>query len=108
MVRSVRSGRRRIASTSAIGLRRLAHPPTPMVIPASRPATASSAVHRLSAIVYELVPGPVALTEQVQLEGEALLEAVAALHVDRIDAVQRLLRSTDHGRRLGGYLCGNL
>ena len=44
----------------------------------------------------------------VQLVGEALLEAVAALHVDRVDAVERLLGPPDDGRALGGDLRGQL
>src|SRR5882672_7381572 len=39
---------------------------------------------------------------QIQLEGEALLESIATLHVDGIDAVQALLGGADHGWTLGG------
>ena len=85
------SGERRIARTSDIGLRRDAQPPMPMVMPSRSSATTSSSVMRLSGITASnsasrlstkasrassLTPG------QVELEGEALLEAVAALHVD--------------------------
>ena len=44
----------------------------------------------------------------VELVGEALLEAVAALHVDGVDAVERLLGPPDDGRALGGDLGGQL
>src|SRR5207249_2541809 len=74
-------------------------------------ATTSSAAMRLSvmrsfvergvALVDECLTGLVGHTTEVQLEGEALLEPVAALHVDGVDAVERLLGPADDGRALG-------
>src|SRR5205807_9392276 len=90
-----------MARTSDMGLRREPHPPMPTVIPSASSATTSSSVVRLSAtlsaaaLVDERLPGLVGDVRQVELEGEALLEAVAALHVDGVDAVQRLLGPTD-------------
>src|ERR1017187_3567410 len=88
------SGDRRSARTSAIGFRRAPPPPLPMVIPSASVATAASAVERLSAMValprrlgFALLdegrPRLVSRAGEVQLEGEALLEAVAALRGDR-------------------------
>src|SRR5437764_10862647 len=89
-----------------IGLRREPHPPMPIVIPSRSSATTSASVVLLSAtsvrLLDEGVPSPVALAGQVELEGEALLEAVAALHVDGVDAVERLLGRPDHRRALLG------
>src|SRR3954462_5821814 len=81
-----------------IGLRRDPQPPMPIVIPFRSSATTSFSVVRLSAIrlLHEGVPGLVALAGQVELEREALLVAIAALHVDGVDAVQRLLCGPDH------------
>ena len=45
---------------------------------------------------------------EVDLEGESLLEAVAALDVDRVDPVQRLLGQPDDVRVLRGDLAGDL
>ena len=45
---------------------------------------------------------------EVELEREALLEAVAALHVPRVDAVERLLGRPDDRRGLRGDLAGDL
>jgi hypothetical protein len=49
MVRS-RSGERRIARTSDIGLRREPQPPMPMVMPSESRATTSASLMRLSAM----------------------------------------------------------
>src|SRR5437879_2232616 len=102
-----------MARTSDIGLRRDPHPPMPTVIPSASSATTSSSVVRLSptafavALVDERLPGLVRDVRQVELEGEALLEAVATLHVHRVDAVQGLLGPPDDGwvlrRDLGGH-----
>src|SRR5437899_980014 len=45
---------------------------------------------------------------EVELEGEPLLVPVAALDVPRVDAVERLLGSPDHGRVLGRDLAGHV
>ena len=98
------SGERRIARTSAIGLRREPHPPIPIVIPSRSSATISSGVTLASRPllpVDEGLPGLVAGAGQVQLEGETLLVPVGALDVDRVDAVQRLLGQPDDRRVLG-------
>src|SRR5206468_12000207 len=62
------------------------------------------------ALLDESLAGAVALAEEVELEGEALLEAVAALDVDGVDPVERLLGPADHGgalgRDLGRHLAG--
>src|SRR5205823_14027308 len=106
MVRSFTS-ERRMARTSDMGLRREPHPPMPTVIPSVSSATTSSSVVRLSAtlsaaaLVDERLPGLVGDVRQVELEGEALLEAVAALHVHGVDAVQRLLGPRSEERRVG-------
>ena len=107
---------RRMARTTAMGLRREPQPPKPMVMPRRSSATMSSTVVRLSATGRHRGPSlescrrrasrrrrPAARRppRQVQLVGEALLEAVAALHVDRVDAVQRLLGPPDDGGALG-------
>src|SRR5205807_10268700 len=93
-----------------IGLRREPQPPMPIVIPSRSSATTSFSVVRLSAIrlLHEGVPGFVALAGEVELEREALLEAVAALHVDGVDAVQRLLGGPNHGGALVGNGPGHL
>ena len=44
----------------------------------------------------------------VQLVGEALFEPVAALDVDRVDPVQRLLGPSQDGRAFGGDVGGDL
>src|SRR6185437_16910424 len=107
-----------MARTTAIGLRRDPQPPMPMVMPERSSDTISSTVVRLSATLLPFWPPPSAggapvvvdhclslLDEgrpllvgdppHVQLVGEPLLEPVAPLHVDRVDAVHRLLRPTD-------------
>src|SRR5436190_18954325 len=97
-----RSGERRISRTIDMGLRREPQPPMPMVMPSRNWATTSSSVSVLSgtkaslrelgvALVDERVARLVGHARQVELEGEALLEAVAALHVDGVDAVERFL-----------------
>src|SRR5581483_6772706 len=119
-VRSLRSERQR-ARTTAIGLRREPQPPMPMVMPERNGPTMSSTVVRLSAISPRRSRGRVRLplldeggallvghATHVQLVGEALLEAVAALHVDRVDAVERLFGPADDARALGGDLAGQL
>src|SRR3954453_22826702 len=111
-----RSDERAIARTSAIGLRREPQPPMPIVMPSRSSPTTSSMVARLSAIVFlpvlalvdERVPRLVTRAGEVELEGEALLEAVGPSHVNRVDAVERLLRRT-HDDRVGrGDLRGDL
>src|SRR5580700_11823729 len=104
-----------MARTTAIGLRREPQPPIPMVMPERSSPTMSSTVVRLSAIRRSLAhsgysPGGVgvALLDEggpllvghaahVELVREALLEAVALLDVDRVDAVERLLGPADDG-----------
>src|SRR4051794_34577407 len=83
----------------AIGFRREPHPPTPIVMPSRSSRTMSSTVARLSgiagplvALVDERIARLVRDAGEVELECEALLEAVRPLHVNRIDPVQRLLR----------------
>ena len=115
-MRSFRS-ERRIARTSAIGLRRGPQPPMPMVMPSSSSATTSSMVIRLSrgplltcsalSVPANVVAQLVADARQVELEGEALLEPVALVDVDRVDAVERLLGGPDHPGVLGGDLAGD-
>ena len=102
------SGDRRMARTSAIGLRRDPQPPIPIVIPSRSSATTSSGVIRVTAgPVHERLARPVPGAGQVQLEGEALLVPVGALDVDRVDAVQRLLGQPDDRRVLGRDLVGH-
>src|SRR5580700_6544432 len=107
MVRSVRS-ERQMARTTAMGLRREPQPPIPMVMPERSSLTMSSTVVRLSdirpsrrgvgvALLDEGGPLLVGHAAHVQLVGEALLVAVAALDVDRVDAVERLLGPADDG-----------
>ena len=107
------SGERRIARTSAIGLRRDPHPPIPIVIPSRSSATISSGVtpcfpSARAACRRRPARASVPGAGQVQLEGEALLVPVGPLHVDRVDAVQRLLGQPDHGRVLGRDLVREL
>src|SRR4051794_15040164 len=90
-VRSRRS-ERSISFRTDIGLRRLPQPPNPIVMPSRSSATTSASVVVLSAtshillrLLHERVASAVALARQVELEGEALLEAVAALDVDGVD-----------------------
>src|SRR4051812_24272897 len=84
----------------------------PTVMPSRSSATTSASVVRLSltgrslvevgvALVDERLPRLVAHPSEVELEREALLEAVAALDVDRIDPVERLLGGANDGRALG-------
>src|SRR3954447_23661140 len=113
-----RSDDRAIARTSAIGLRREAQPPMPMVMPSRSSVTTSSIVARLSAtaVVFRPVLAPVdegvarlvARTAEVELEGETLLEPVGATDVDRVDAVERLLGRTHHDRVDTRDLCRDL
>ena len=84
-----------MARTMHIGLRRDPQPPMPMVMPSRSSATTSSSVMRLSgiaacllgrvgvALLDERVAELVGHAGQVELEREALLEAVGALHVPR-------------------------
>ena len=58
--------------------------------------------------VQEGLPGVVRHTGEVELEGEALLEAVALVHALRVDAVDRLFRRTDDRGVLLGDLLGDL
>ena len=99
-----------------IGLRRAAQPPMPIVIPDSSRATTSSSVMRLVqcahrgvglSLVDEGVAVLVGDALEVELEREALLEAVRAVDVDRVDAVETRLGGPDHGGRLGGDLAGD-
>src|SRR4051812_32666922 len=103
-VRSFTSDRHS-ARTRLIGLRREPQPPMPTVIPSRSSPTISSIDIRLSgialplvALVDEGVAGLVGGTAQVELEREALLVAVGPAHVDRVDAVERLLGRPDHHR----------
>src|SRR5579872_3008 len=123
---------RTMARTTAIGLRREPQPPKPMVMPGRSSVTMSSTVARLSVMagsrrnrsrraghvarvtssgsfgsvgVALLDEGPTLLVRHarhVQFIGEALLVPVAPLHVDGVDAVQRLLGAADDGRALRG------
>src|SRR4051794_35456260 len=97
-----------MALTSAIGLRREPQPPMPTVIPSDSSAATSAALIRLSRMssLQEGPPRLVGHAGQVQLEGEALLVAVAAVHVLGVDAVERLLGAADHPRVLGCDLLG--
>src|SRR3954469_18895609 len=112
-----RSDERAIARTSAIGLRRDPQPPMPIVMPSRSSPTTSSIVALLSGIrrpfplltlVDERVPRLVTRAGEVELEGEALLEPVGPAHVDRVDAVERLLRRTHDDRVDRGDLRGDL
>src|SRR5579884_1210203 len=96
-----------MARTRDIGLRRDPHPPMPRVIPSRSSATTSASVICLSGKVGllrrigaspldERLPRLVCDTREVQLIGKALLVPVAAMDVNWVDAVQRLLRSPDH------------
>src|SRR4051812_39676476 len=91
----------------------------PIVMPSRSSPTTSSIVALLSgirrpfpllALVDERVPRLVTGAREVELEGEALLEPVGPAHVDRVDAVERLLgRAHDDGvdrRYLRGDLSG--
>ena len=114
-----------------MGLRRDPHPPNPIVMPGRSSPTTSSRVVRLSgtrssvhrdthrarcrayaSLLDEGGPLFVGDARDVQLVGEALLEPVAALHVDGVDAVQRLLGPPDDGGALGrdgvGHLVGGV
>src|SRR5512139_2360025 len=104
-----RSSDRKIARIRAIGLRREPQPPIPIVMPLCSDATISSTDIVLSMVGSalllrrggvavagdEAVAVLVAGAHQIELEREALLVAVAAVHVDRVDAVQRLLGPPD-------------
>src|SRR5690606_34822960 len=59
------------------------------------------------ALLDERVARLVGNAGEVELEREALLEAVRALHVPQVDAVERLLGSPDHGAALAGDLAGD-
>nr|BFE78655.1 hypothetical protein GCM10020093_012560 [Planobispora longispora] len=93
-------------------MRREPQPPIPIVVPLSSEPTISSTVVTFDAACAtgitplgdEGVAVPVARAHQVELEGEALLETVAAVDVDRVDAVQRLLGAPDDVGVLGGDL----
>src|SRR5215467_1012747 len=100
---------RRIARTSAIGLRRDPQPPIPIVMPErSSPATSSGLMTatRSAPPVHERLPRRVGDAGEVELVGESLLVPVGALDVDRVDAVQRLLGQPDDGGVLAGDLAG--
>src|SRR5687767_14460900 len=101
MVRSP-TGLMMMARTSDIGLRREPQPPMPMVMPSRSSAANSSWVVRLSAtpgpLVDERRAGLATGAGQGQLVGEALLVPIAAVDVDRIDAVERLLGGADGAR----------
>src|SRR5215207_9210648 len=99
-----------MARTMLIGLRREPQPPIPIVMPSRSSATTSSSVIRLSvtvllllgrvgvALLDERVAQLVGDAGEVELEREALREAVRTLHVPEIDAVEALLRRP-HDRR---------
>src|SRR5688572_20256895 len=103
MVSPVRS-ERRMARTSAMGLRREPHPPMPRVMPLrSSPTTSSRVMTLLSTClttIHKRLAGAVGHSAEVELEGEALLETVAALDVHRLDPVERLLGPPDDERIL--------
>src|SRR5262249_31590624 len=101
---------RRMARTSAIGLRRDPQPPIPIVMPErSSPATSSGLMTATpSALpVPARPPGPLGGGGEAELEREPLFVPVRALDVDGIDAVQRLLGQPDGGGVLGGDLAGH-
>src|SRR3954449_9549250 len=115
MLRSFRSDRT-IARTIDMGLRLLPHPPIPIVMPSRSWATTSSSVNLLSVVTlrsllelrfplgHKGVARFIAHARQIQLEREALLEAVGPLHVHRVNAVQRLLGgSNNRGAFLGDF-----
>ena len=105
---------RRMARTTAMGLRRDPHPPKPMVMPVAELADhvvdgGALVAHRRPwrsrggvrvALVDEGLALLVGHARDVELVGEPLLEAVAALHVDGVDAVERLLGPADDGGAL--------
>src|ERR1700722_10294716 len=108
-----------MARTTAMGLRREPQPPMPRVMPERSSPTMSSTVVRLSdirpsrrgvgvALLDEGGPLLVGHPAHMELVGEALLEAIAALDVDGVDAVERLLGPPDDGRALGGDLARQL
>src|SRR5690242_18748175 len=88
----------------------------PTVMPLRRRPTASSALIVLSLTAatlrrpgrHERVAVPVGDTAEVGLEGETLLEAVAAADVHRVDAVDRRLREADQQTVLGRDLARQL
>src|ERR1700726_4422526 len=104
-----------MARTAAIGFRREPHPPMPMVSPLASSPTSSSSESRLSATVpvrpllggvgvaffHERRPLLVGHPGDVELVGEPLLEAVAEFDVHRVDAVERLLGTSQDGGALG-------
>src|SRR5438105_2312632 len=97
-----------MARTNDIGLRREPQPPMPRVMPSRSSVTTASWVRRLSAIspLQECLAGVVCPRIQGMLEGETLLEAVAALHVDGVDAVDGLLGQPDDVCVLARNLAG--
>src|SRR4051794_22235499 len=88
----------------------------PIVMPSRSSPTTSSMVALLSVIVFlpllalvdECVPRLVTRTGEVELEGEPLLEPVGPAHVDRVDAVERLLGRTHDDRIDRRDLLGDL
>src|SRR5690242_7413337 len=86
----------------------------PIVMPSRSSPTTSSIDVRLSGIVVVLLPLVTLVDErvaclvaragEVELEGEALLEAVGPPYVDGVDAVERLLGRTHDDRIDGGDL----
>src|SRR5262245_53160766 len=94
----------------------------PTVMPSRSSATTSFSVTRLSDTGRGLLgAGAAGVTtfdegiaqlvghaREVELEGEALLVAVGALHVPQVDTVQALLGRPDDGRRLRRDLAGDV
>src|SRR3954451_24358831 len=88
----------------------------PIVMPSRSSPTTSSMVALLSVIVFlpllalvdERVPRLVTRAGEVELEGEALLEPVGPSHVDRVDAIERLLRRAHDDGVDRGDLRGDL
>src|SRR4051794_24302363 len=79
----------------------------PIVMPSRSSPTTSSMVALLSgirrpfpllALVDERVARLVTCAGEIELEGETLLEPVGPTHVDRVDAVERLLGRAHHDR----------
>ena len=111
-----------MARTMLIGLRREPQPPMPIVMPSRSSRDDVVLGHPLVGHVVlrahlrdvgvalgdEGVAVLVGHARQVELEREALLEAVGALHVARVDAVERLLGRADHRRALRRDLAGDL
>src|SRR5215469_1346740 len=110
-----------------MGLRRDPQPPMPIVMPDRSSPTTSAMVMTApdwpspsaappspgrgsvtTGSIDERLPGPVGDPGQVQLEGKALLVAVGAAHINRLDTVQRLLGQPDDLAVFRRYFRGEL